>query len=210
MTKSVIIVGGGIAGLGAARELARNGVAVTILEAGQRLGGRIYTIHRGRLPIELGAEFIHGRDPALLKAIKEARLDVHQVKGGNHIFENGKLKDVDLWQDIDRIIRRIDPHRPDSSFAAFLAKQKLSPSMRSLAFNFAEGFNAAHADRISAHSILKGEYFADQMHGSWQGRVGWRASTPKTSGGYAHIWCASTTTIGRAILSSAAHTATSR
>src|ERR1041385_766812 len=72
--QEVIIIGGGIAGLGAATVLLRAGRAVTILEAKSRLGGRIHTVHDGPLPIELGAEFLHGRSPPLLRAIEAAGL----------------------------------------------------------------------------------------------------------------------------------------
>jgi monoamine oxidase len=44
MKKSALIIGGGIAGLAAARKLACSGTAVTLLEAKERCGGRIHTI----------------------------------------------------------------------------------------------------------------------------------------------------------------------
>ncbi len=53
MTDRVVIVGGGIAGLAAARELTQRGVPCTVLEAGDRLGGRIDTI---RFPDGAAAE----------------------------------------------------------------------------------------------------------------------------------------------------------
>src|SRR5215212_4697184 len=58
----VIIIGAGAAGLMAAWELAQAGNAVGILEARDRIGGRVHTIEDQRfdMPVELGAEFIHG------------------------------------------------------------------------------------------------------------------------------------------------------
>ena len=60
--QSALVIGAGLAGLAAARRLANAGVHVTVLEARDRLGGRVHTIHDPRLtmPIELGADFIHG------------------------------------------------------------------------------------------------------------------------------------------------------
>ena len=60
--ESVIVIGAGAAGLMAAYELSQNGKQVIILEAANRLGGRIHTISDPSFsqPIELGAEFIHG------------------------------------------------------------------------------------------------------------------------------------------------------
>ena len=84
--KSVLILGGGIAGLAAARELARRNIQVTVLEAQNRLGGRIHTIHDGRLPIELGAEFIHGESKPLLSAVSEAGLTTQTVAEKGRLF----------------------------------------------------------------------------------------------------------------------------
>ncbi|MDW8060668.1 MAG: NAD(P)/FAD-dependent oxidoreductase [Thermomicrobium sp.] len=57
----VLVVGGGIAGLVAAWRLAEAGIAVEVLEARDRVGGRLWTAYGyGPFPVELGAEFIHG------------------------------------------------------------------------------------------------------------------------------------------------------
>ena len=61
----IVIVGGGIAGLAAASRLYRSGfVNVTILEASDRLGGRIHSLQVDATNhgyIEMGAEWIHGQ-----------------------------------------------------------------------------------------------------------------------------------------------------
>ncbi len=60
-----LIVGAGAAGLAAAAELSKQRGSVCVLEARDRLGGRMFTRREPgvTLPIELGAEFIHGRAP---------------------------------------------------------------------------------------------------------------------------------------------------
>ncbi|WP_419906969.1 FAD-dependent oxidoreductase [Hoeflea sp.] len=58
--KKVAIVGAGMSGLSAASRLAAEGVEVTIFEARDRIGGRIWTDNHLGLPLDLGASWIHG------------------------------------------------------------------------------------------------------------------------------------------------------
>jgi monoamine oxidase len=171
MGKSVIIIGGGIAGLSAARELVRHRCTVTVLEAKKRFGGRIHTIREGKLPIELGAEFIHGKSKPLLNAIRAAALSMHDVPDGNQLFENGKLKSIQIWDTVGEVMNRIKPRGADCSFKEFIDAQKIDERTRRLVSAFVEGFDAARTERISAHALLKAESSAEKMEGDAQARV---------------------------------------
>jgi monoamine oxidase len=58
----VIVIGAGAAGLGAARHLAASGIAVRVIEARGRVGGRAHTAKDRGLPIELGCGWLHSAD----------------------------------------------------------------------------------------------------------------------------------------------------
>lgn len=60
--KSVVVVGAGVSGLAAAKTLTSNGFCVTVVEARNRIGGRVYSDSSTfGFPVEIGAQFIHGR-----------------------------------------------------------------------------------------------------------------------------------------------------
>ncbi|MEV6169361.1 NAD(P)/FAD-dependent oxidoreductase [Streptomyces sp. NPDC051954] len=74
----VIVIGAGIAGLSAARVLADAGRNVVVVEARDRIGGRMWT-HTGAMsiPVELGAQFIHGRNASTWELVREQGLATH-------------------------------------------------------------------------------------------------------------------------------------
>lgn len=114
MTRSdrhqVVIIGAGAAGLTAARELDAAGIGVTILEARDRIGGRILTVRDAHTPspIELGAEFIHGTAEPLQSVIAAAALRVAAVDGTRWDATGRTLRRLDdFWTRLDRVMRRI-------------------------------------------------------------------------------------------------------
>ncbi len=67
-----IVVGAGVAGLTAARLLSREGGRVVVLEARDRVGGRVWTDRRGGRATDLGASWIHGTTASPVAAAAEA------------------------------------------------------------------------------------------------------------------------------------------
>ena len=102
--ETIIVIGAGAAGLMAAYELSKNKKKVIILEATDRLGGRINTCTDDAfsMPVELGAEFIHGKLPLTLKLLKEGGIKYYPVKGKMFQLEKGKFKKAtELWRPLE-------------------------------------------------------------------------------------------------------------
>lgn len=78
----VVVVGGGLSGLVAARDLAREGAAVHVIEARSRLGGRIWTLRDAAFSpysVEAGGEFIDGGHKAIRALTRELGLTLVRV-----------------------------------------------------------------------------------------------------------------------------------
>src|SRR5690606_22043770 len=90
-TPDVIVIGAGAAGLAAAAAFGEAGVRVLVLEARDRVGGRIHTLHVPDfpLPIELGAEFVHGRPEETAGIIERAGLAQYDVSD-RHLRRTGR------------------------------------------------------------------------------------------------------------------------
>ncbi len=103
--RNILVIGAGIAGLAAARQLQLSNFQVTVLEARNRIGGRIYTHKNFGFPVDLGASWIHGIDKnPLTKLAQEFQVVIQytdfdniQVYGSNgEIFTAPELKDANL------------------------------------------------------------------------------------------------------------------
>jgi monoamine oxidase len=161
----VAIIGAGVAGLAAAHRLAAAGLSTVVLEARDRIGGRIHTIRDERtpVPIELGAEFVHGSASEVVEIAKQSKLVVCDIHGERWSGIGGKLKpldDDDFWSELERVMRRLDPERtPDRSFQEFLDTKpggRTLARQRMLASEFVQGFHAADLTCISERSLADG------------------------------------------------------
>ena len=159
MNADVLIIGAGMAGLAAARVLAESGLRVLVLEARDRVGGRVYTERtaEGAL-IEHGAEFIHGRVPELWSLIEEAGLAPVE-RGGTMLREDehggGLASEDDEREDsfFSPLEALADLPGEDVSFAEWLGGSDVPEWQREALTGYVEGFNAADANRISARSL---------------------------------------------------------
>jgi monoamine oxidase len=178
-----LVLGAGAAGLAAAVELGRRGRTVCVLEARDRIGGRIFTRREPNLPaaIELGAEFVHGRAPATVEWLDRAHTALVDAPQHRFIARRGKLIEGDKpFATMMQELAGLRSPRADVPFGAFLeggSGRKLSARTRELALMLVEGFDAADASRISTLETLD----------EWQGGGAADAPTFRPHGGYAAL-----------------------
>jgi monoamine oxidase len=153
----VIIIGAGAAGLTAARELTGKGKRVLVVEARGRIGGRVHTIHPAGLPmpVELGAEFIHGDPESTFAIVDAAALPVCELPDNHWWSRDGRWEQIpDFWDEVNRVRGQIGRLRGDISFAEFLRRRRsMPPRLRELVHGFVEGYHAAHAERMSTQVL---------------------------------------------------------
>lgn len=158
-SKHIVIVGAGAAGLMAARELARSGRKVTILEARQRCGGRIHPLPASEFgyPADGGAEFVHGEAPVTRALLLQAGLTFQEIEGEQWRFDGTKLARED----------RHDPHeaelhaklrdlKDDLTVADFLRRHFAGDDyapMRHSIERMVEGYDAADPERASTLAL---------------------------------------------------------
>jgi monoamine oxidase len=165
----VIVVGAGVAGLSSAGRLAAAGAKVVVLEARDRIGGRIHSIRDPSIdmPLELGAEFVHGKHPVLLSAAKGINLE--KIDGEDCCSTPSGLRRCDFFDQIDDLLAKMEGHSSeDMSFASFL--RSLPPSAadeqtRRRALGYVEGFNAANAEEISVQSLVADRRAQEEIGG---------------------------------------------
>src|SRR5688572_11362184 len=155
-----IIIGAGAAGLAAAAELARHRTTALVLEARLHIGGRIWTHHEPGLavPLELGAEFIHGRAAPTFALLAKSATAAVDAPEEHWTLRSGKLEPAnDLFLEVTRAMRRSRAlEREDMSFARYLGRlgSALSDDARRYAHTLVEGFDAANPRRASASAIV--------------------------------------------------------
>ena len=173
--KKVVVIGAGVAGLIAAVRLAEAGCAVTVLEASDRVGGRIRTVVRGDAAIELGAEFVHGKPPEMIALLEELGLEHYELSGKNVSYARDGSLSVDEDSDggaddpftlLEKMTAWSEAHaKEDLSFAEYVARVKVEPHLAAGATAFVEGFNAADASRISVRSLAVQQRAEDSIEG---------------------------------------------
>lgn len=166
-----IVIGAGMSGLTCARELGDLGRDVLLLEARDRIGGRVHTHHdpAANLPIELGAEFIHGAPPSILERAQASGLSFYDcLDRHDWLGPKGLSSTDDFFEEMGEVMAKLDPKRKkDRSFAEFLQSHpSITPKVRALAESFVEGFHAADLEKIGERGLAASEQASDTAESS--------------------------------------------
>lgn len=150
----ILIIGAGICGLQAAKHLVEKDVECVIIEARDRIGGRIFT-NNDLLgtPVESGAEFVHGNQPLTRALVKASGTSMTRCKGEMYSIYDNELRGTDTqaegWQSLNKKLKSI---RDDMSVKSFMDKYFFENKYRDLRyelFRFIEGYDAADPSMMS-------------------------------------------------------------
>jgi monoamine oxidase len=144
-----VVLGAGAAGLRAGAELLRKRIGVLVVEARDRVGGRVHSVEDRELGrvVELGAEFVHGP----LGELKRARLKLDDMDGRQMVLVDGQLRDE--TDAIRSALRKLAQARGAGTAQSWLATAPLEPLERELARHFIEGFFAAPAAFVGIEGV---------------------------------------------------------
>jgi monoamine oxidase len=156
----VLVIGGGPCGLMAASILAKKGKITGVIEAKQRLGGRIHSFSGGGFsePVEMGAEFIHGDLPFTTEIFKKKNTSTYKVTGemwnyfGNAFFEEDLFEQGD---EIKKIYDALESDIPVSDFVELHLNKKKYDLLKSSIIKYVQGYHAADPSKASSRELLK-------------------------------------------------------
>jgi len=178
MDADVLVIGAGASGLAAARSLANIGRRVIVLEARDRIGGRVWTDRDfAPVPVERGAEFIHGAQADTWALIGRAGLRTESFsrwQGRRIVTEEGRLAGDELLHarpDLQRLFtleeQLAEYQGPERSLAEWLAANGFSPLAAHIADLRLAHSNCATPATISVAELAHELRIADKGPGDF-------------------------------------------
>lgn len=180
----VIVIGAGAAGLAASKDLADAGRRVLLLEARDRVGGRVWS-ETGAAdgPIELGAELVHGQPEVTLDLLHDAGSGVEAIEGKHFLAEGGRIEPLgeDRTKQLEELLDRAKRVKTDESAETFLAQAVTEDPVRQYAADWArrlvEDFDAADTRRAGVLTLVE----------EWSGDTAAQSSVGRPRGSYATL-----------------------
>jgi monoamine oxidase len=158
-TTNVIVIGAGAAGLMTAYTLTKAGNTVKILEARNRIGGRMHTTNDDGFsaPTELGAEFVHGNLPVTLGLLKEAGIGTTHVNFEMWQYNNGAFTQsaefVERWDDFLEAVNKLQHDMPLYDFLQQNFSGEEYTTMRAQVENYVAGYDTADIHDVSTFAL---------------------------------------------------------
>lgn len=161
----VVILGAGAAGLYAAREAARAGLRVAVLEARDRIGGRVWTRYADGRPRELGAEFIHGEAPISDGLLRDYGVRRAADSGGRfYTFDGNRItENEEMIPDEETVQQALESVRADKPLQEFLEEDLAGyEAARRQLKRYAEGYYTA--DLATASTLALRRELGEEDH----------------------------------------------
>ncbi len=163
MTADCIVIGAGLAGLAAAERLAAAGRSVTIVEARDRIGGRVWTAGTAAgVPLELGPEWV-GKNGAVHDLLAASGVRLERAEGHRLQRMGDGWRNLDNRPDsVQKLLERASKVAGDGdmalddALAACCAGPELEEARTEL-LAYVEGFDAADSSRVSLRWLLEVE-----------------------------------------------------
>jgi monoamine oxidase len=194
----IIIIGAGASGLMAAMAISRKGKKVLVLEARNRVGGRIQTINGNNFThtTELGAEFIHGELPVTLALLKQAKIKKLGAVGDMWRYADGEFERSEQFlPHYDLIIKKMNALKNDITLDEFLTRHlsaKKYAETCTMLRNFAAGYDTADPARFSIFAMRSELQTEDDDHqyrvkGGYAAMIAYLHSEIEKQGGVIHL-----------------------
>jgi oxygen-dependent protoporphyrinogen oxidase len=183
-----VVVGGGVAGLVAARDLAAGGRSVLVLEGSPEVGGKLRLGTIAGVQVDVGAESMLARRPEAVGLVAELGIDlVHPVAGSSQLWTRGAMRPLPrtllgVPLDLDQLAasavlsdeglerarhEKVRPLEEDDVSVADLLGSRLGPEVVDrLAEPLLGGVYAGHASNLSAYAAMPQVVALLREHGS--------------------------------------------
>jgi monoamine oxidase len=155
----IIIIGAGAAGLYAGYLLSQKGLKVLILEARETTGGRMQTITSSgfSMPVESGAEFVHGQLSLTLQLLEKAGISYYKIGGKDYRVNKGALQQEDApIHDWDLLMEKLHELQEDITVSEFLQTRFSEAQYEELVKGvkqFVQGYDLADPDTVSTFAL---------------------------------------------------------